>query len=171
MCCRMRAHAAGSEHGNLVEGGETRQAVTSLFPRLLCLSSVFLTRSGRPVVVKGMAWPGGNCHPRDPARPPFKRGGHRGPERGLKQTKSKREANESRRAWGCRTSCASYSGLSGSEFCLSSPTRCVGPFDLDNPESRSVPSPRSARLSCEHRWVFRRGRRFALKKALRGTCP
>jgi hypothetical protein len=58
----MRTHAAGSEHGNLVEGGETRQAVTSLFSRLLCLSSVFLTRSGRQGVVKRMARPGALCH-------------------------------------------------------------------------------------------------------------
>jgi hypothetical protein len=35
-------------------------------------------------------------------------------------------------------------------------TRCVGAFRLDNRESRSVPSPRSATVSREHRWVFRR---------------
>jgi len=64
----MQAHAAGNEHGNLVEGGETRQADTSLFSRLLCLSSVFLTRSERQGVVKGMAWSDDNCHERSAGR-------------------------------------------------------------------------------------------------------
>ena len=165
----MRTHAAGSEHGNLVEGGETRQADTSLFSRLLCLSSVFLTRSGRQGVVKGMAWSGDNCHERSARRHQeesttlFEARVSIAVRRGF-ETNAKRTQGEA-----CRTSCASYSGLSGSDFCLASPTRCVGPFDLDNSESRSVPSPRSARVSREHRWVFRRRRRLALNEALSGS--
>lgn len=62
----------------------------------------------------------------------------------------------------CRTSCVSYCAVSGFEFPRRPSTRCVGLFDLDNRESRSVPSPRSARLSLEHRWVFRRRQALAL---------
>src|SRR5580700_10046411 len=127
----MRAHAAGSEHGNLVEGGETRQAVTSLFSRLLCLSSVFLTRSARQGVVKGMAWTGDNRHrgtflpsPVRAAQCAYLReSNERGPKKAFEANVSN-EHNEPGEA--CRTPCASYSGLGGSAFCLSSPTRCVG---------------------------------------------
>ena len=66
----------------------------------------------------------------------------------------------------CRTSCVSYCAVSGFEFSRRRSTRCVGAFHLDNRESRSVPSPRSARLSREHRWVFRRRQALALNESL-----
>jgi hypothetical protein len=67
---------------------------------------------------------------------------------------------------GCRTSCVSYCVVSGFVFLRSSTTRCVGAFHLDNRESCSVPSPRSARVCREHRWVFRRRQALALNESL-----